>query len=333
MQVLVIGGTRFLGKYVVQSLVQAGHRVASVNLDDQAAQRLPAGVESIYCNRKDHARLRAALADREVDAVIDIVYAPTVPDDIAVVLDAVGARLQRYVFCSSSTVYKKTGVYPITEDDPRQGDQRSGGYTQNKVDCEDFLFDQHARHGTPITIIRPRHIYGPENYTYREAFHFDRLTRGRPILIPGDGWLLTQWVHVEDLADAFRLAVEREVAVGQAYTVTGREAITLDAYVDLLGRVTETTPRKVYFDLKLLERFPEPGMYFGESERLEDGHGCFDVHKAREQLGWVQRFSLEDGMRHTYAWYRATDGGDTFRMRVLDFTFEDELIRLAGGAQ
>lgn len=329
MDVLIIGGTRFLGKCIVHNLVSHHYSVTSVNLDEKASLHLPPGVESIFCNRKDHTKLKAVLAGKHFDAVLDIVSAPTLPEDIGVVLDAVGSQLQRYVFCSSSTVYKKPlTIFPTSEDHPL--DSGTTEYTKTKLKCEDFLREQYQRRGLPVTIIRPRHIYGPDNYTYREGFFFDRLLRDRPILIPGNGSTLIQFGYVEDVADAFRLALVSEKAAGQAYTITGRECLTLDTFVDLLGCVTGKTVKKVYFDPKLLTEFKEPGWYFGESERAsEDGHVCYDISKAREQLGYSPKFSLEEGLKKTFKWYLET-GGNTYRNRALDFTFEDELIRLAG---
>jgi nucleoside-diphosphate-sugar epimerase len=327
MNVLVLGGTRFLGLYVVRALVQRGHRVAALNVDPNATSVLPPEAESIACDRRDYERLKQALSGRHVDAVIDIVSLPTLPRDIAAVLEATGTELRRYIFSSSTTVYQKTGVYPITEDFPRAGKEEFGPYTAAKLECENFLFQQYEQRRLPITIIRPTKIYGPDGYTYREGFHFDRLTRNRPILIPNDGNMLAQFGYVEDLAEAFCLALEREQAVGQAYTITGSEMITLNSYIDLLAEIVGVEPRKVYFDTRLLKRFAKPGLYFGDAWRQE-GHDCYDISKAREQLGYLPKVNVREGFRRTFAWYQET-GGEAYEGRVLDFSFEDELIALA----
>ena len=327
MNVLVLGGTRFLGLFVVKALLHRGHRVVSMNIDANATSVLPPEAENINCNRRDYARLRELLAGRGIEAVIDIVSLPTLPKDISAVLDAVGTDLHRYVFSSSTTVYEKTGVYPITEDFPRAGKEAFGPYTAAKLECENFLFDQHQSNRLPISIIRPTKIYGPEGYTYREGFHFDRLTRHRPILIPNDGNMLAQYGYVEDLAEAFCLTLEREQAVGQAFTITGSEMITLNVYIDLLAEIIGVEPRKVYFDTRLLKRFPKPGLYFGDAWRQE-GHDCYDITKAREQLGFVPKVKVREGFRRTFDWYKET-GGEAYEGRVLDFAFEDELIALA----
>lgn len=246
--------------------------------------------------------------------------------DIAAVLDVVGPSLQGYLYCSSSTVYDKNGVYPITESHPRKRLDKASPYVQAKLQNEDFLFDRSQR-GTPITIIRPRHIYGPDNLTYREGFHFDRLLRTRPILVPGDGSLLFQMGYVADIGDSFRLALETDRSIGQAYTITGGEAYTLDAYVDLLASIAGVQATKIHFDPRLIKGFDQPGFVFGENETLDEGHGCFDISKARQQLGYAPR-SLKEGMAATFDWYIET-GGKTYANRTLDFTFEDKILELA----
>jgi len=329
MRVLVLGGTNFLGKHAVRSLASHGYEVTSVNIDPDASSHLPEGAESIFCNRKDHETLRKVLSGRVFDAVVDIVHAPTLPPDIAIVLDSVGLSIQRYVYCSSSTVYQKNGIYPMRDSHPRKRlDEAPSPYVQAKLQNEDFLFER-SRQGVPITIIRPRHIYGPDNLTYREGFHFDRLLRNRPILVPGDGSSLYQMGHVADIGDSFRLALETDQAIGQAYTITGDEAYTLDAYVDLLAEIAGAKANKVYFDPKLLDKFDQPGFVFGEAETLNEGHGLFDISKAKQQLGYAPR-SLRDGMTETFDWYIETEGKN-YPNRTLGFAFEDQVLALVTG--
>lgn len=328
LHVLVIGGTHFLGKSVIQTLLNHGHGVSSINLDPEAQRSLPAGVESIHCNRKDHEALKSTLAGRRFDAVADIVYAPTRPEDVAAVMDALGRDFQRYVFTSSATVYRKTGVYPITEDHPKDPKINYGPYTRDKLDCESFLFQEFRSRGTPVCVLRPSKIYGPENYSYREGFHFDRLANRRPIVIPGNGTQLIQFGYVDDVANAFRLAIERGEAVGEAFTVNGPQSQTLETYIDMLMSITGVQTRKVFFDPKLLDRFEEPGLFFGEPARWGEGHDCYDISKARDLIGFRPQVSIEDGMRRSFEWFQET-GGASYRTRALNWTFEDELIQMA----
>ena len=66
----------------------------------------------------------------------------------------------------------------------------------------------HQRSGLPVVTLRPPFVYGPENPFYREQYFWDRLRLGRPIIIPGDGRRLMQFVYVKDLVSACLSAME-----------------------------------------------------------------------------------------------------------------------------
>src|SRR6266403_47910 len=81
---------------------------------------------------------------------------------------------------------------------------------------EDVLLERHRRDGLPVTIVRPTHVMGPLNTRNNETFFMDRIHRGRPVLVPGDGGWLRQFGHVEDLAFAMAAILGNRQAYGQA---------------------------------------------------------------------------------------------------------------------
>ena len=88
------------------------------------------------------------------------------------------------------------------EGDALAPDDHADPYVRNKAMSERALFRLHQRIGLPVVTLRPPFIYGPDNPFYREAFFWDRLRAGRPIIIPGDGRRLMQFVYVKDLVQA-----------------------------------------------------------------------------------------------------------------------------------
>ena len=74
--------------------------------------------------------------------------------------------------------------------------------------------------------MRPPFVYGPENPFYREAFFWDRLRLDRPIIIPGDGNRLMQFVYVNDLVEACFNALEKHTAPGRAFNVADEKPLT-----------------------------------------------------------------------------------------------------------
>ena len=315
MQVLVIGGTEFISLHLVRALLRDGHRVAVLNRGRNPA-RVPAGVRTIVCDRLDHAALRKTLAGERCDALVDITYAPTTGADVEALLDALDGRLGHAMFVSTGRVHDHALPIPYHEDTPRN--LYWGDYAKNKIAGEDVLLRRWREHRLPVTIVRPTHVFGPLNTRNNETFFFDRLVRSRPILVPGAGGWLRQFGHVEDLADAMAAMLGVPAAFGQAYNVTGEEAVTQVGFVDLIGEVLK---RPVTF-----VHVPTPAggkpVAFGQN-LVYDCHAVYTTTKIRAELGIRPRYSLAAGLAQTYEWY-VREGLDR---RDVDFSAEDTHLR------
>src|SRR5260370_1349335 len=111
-------------------------------------------------------------------------------DFIAVVagealVDALDGRGGHAVFVATGRVHDHALPIPYHEDTPRS--LYWGEYAKNKIEGEDACLRRHRECGLPVTIVRPTHVYGPLNTRNNETFFFDRLVRGRPVLVPGAG--------------------------------------------------------------------------------------------------------------------------------------------------
>jgi nucleoside-diphosphate-sugar epimerase len=199
MRVLVAGGTEFISVHLVGAVLARGHEVAVLNRG-RRPERVPPGVRTLACDRTDHAALRRTLAGERVDALVDVTYAPTTGADVAALVDTLDGRAGHVVFVSTCRVYDHGQPIPFSESTPRS--LYWGEYAKNKIAGEDALLERHRQRGLGVTIVRPTHVYGPLNTRNNEAFFFDRLVRGRPVLVPGAGAWLRQFGHVEDLAEA-----------------------------------------------------------------------------------------------------------------------------------
>jgi len=313
MRVLVIGGTEFVGLHVVRALVRDGHEVVVLNRG-RRPERL-AGIRTIVCDRTDHAALRAKLAGERVDALVDITYAPTTGADVEAALEALAGRLGHALFVSTGRVHDHSLPIPYSEDTPRS--LYWGEYAKNKITGEDVLMRWHRTRGLPVTIVRPTHVYGPMNTRNNETFIFDRLVRGRPILVPGAGGWLRQFGHVEDLGDAIAAMLGVGAAFGQAYNVTGEEAITQVGLVELIADVVKRP-------LTLVHVGTPPGgkpAPFGQN-LVYDCHAVYTTTKVREELGIRPRYTLTAGLAQTFEWY-LREGLDR---REIDVAAEDALL-------
>ena len=235
MRVLVMGGSFFIGYHLVQELLRRDHEVTVCNIDSRT---YPGPVREIYCDRKDHEALRSALAGLEFDTVFDNTAFDR--DDVEPLIEILLGRVKQYVFTSSSTTYARSAVQPLSEDFPLQavdGQNVAGAYGAGKARCEAVLREAHESGGFPITIVRPTHCLGPDNYNLGwEPSFFARIERGRPILVPGDGTPLVPFVHVDDLARGFATLLGEDRAIGEAFNVVGSEAITLGGLIRSMGK-------------------------------------------------------------------------------------------------
>ncbi len=313
MHVLVVGGTEFISVHVVRALLRRGHAVTVLNRG-RRPERRPAGVRALVADRRDHAGLRRVLAGERFDAVVDVAYAPTTGEDVAALADALDDRAGHVVFVSTGRVYDHARPIPYDEDTPRS--LYWGEYAKNKIAGEDALLARHRERGLPVTIVRPTHVYGPLNTRDNETFFFDRLVRGRPVLVPGPGGWLRQFGHVEDLAEAIAALLGRREAFGQAYNVTGEEVVTQVGFVEVIADVLKRPLELVHCPVGP----GRPAPPFGQNLAY-DCHAVYTTTKVRA-LGIRPAWTLASGLAQTFEWY-LREGLDR---REVDFSAEDAIL-------
>jgi nucleoside-diphosphate-sugar epimerase len=324
MKVLVIGGTLFIGRRLVAELLKAGHSVAILHRRNR--HNFSKRVENLVADRNDASTVRRAIGERRFDVVFDNVYdweRGTTAAQVEATVHAMGDHLKRYVFMSSVAAYGD-GLNHY-EGDPLAPDNHPDSYVRNKAVTERALLRLHRKTGFPVVTFRPPFIYGPENPFYREAFFWDRLRAGRPIIIPGDGTRLMQFIHVKDLVNALVRSMDVEEAVGESFNVANPKSLTQIEVVRELARAAGKKPELVRVPR---ERIAAAGgnpmgdpMYFGQY--LDLPPITENVSKLQRVLG-VRLTALETGLRETYRWYVRQP------RRKPDFQFEDRLISSAG---
>src|SRR5438477_5080856 len=234
MKVLVIGGTLFIGRQLVTELLKAGHSVAI--LHRRSKHTLSKRVENLLADRNDPEAIRRVIGERRFEVVFDNVYdweRGTTAAQVEATALAMGNHLERYVFMSSIAAYGD-GLNHY-EGDPLAPDNHPEPYVRNKATTERALLRLQRKTGFPVVTLRPPFIYGPENPFYREAFFWDRLRDGRPIILPGDGHRLMQFVYIKDLVRACLRAMEEPAAAGEAFNVANEKPITQFEFVQAMA--------------------------------------------------------------------------------------------------
>ena len=336
MKVLVIGGTMFIGRLLVAELLKAGHEVTV--LHRRPKHDLGKRVQNLVADRNDAAAVRNALRFSSFQVVFDNVYdwergttAAQVEATAQAVLATSGDRLSRYVFMSSVAAYGDGLNHhdgdPLAPDDHMAPDDRRA-YTRHKATTERMLFRMHQNTGFPVVTLRPPFIYGPENPFYREAFFWDRLRDNRPIILPGDGHRLMQFVYIKDLVRACLSAMEEPDAVGEAFNVANEKPVTQSEFIQAMA---VAAGKKANIIRVPRERIAEAGgdpmgqpAYFGVY--LDVTPITEVVVKAKRILGF-QPTPFETGLKETYRWYVRNT-----KKSKIDYGFEDRLIEMASVA-
>ena len=284
MEILMMGGTRFVGRPLVGHFLRAGHQVC---LFTRGKQPLPEGVEHIRGDRSDAAGL-AGLQGRQFDVIVDSSGRTLL--DTQSVLAITGAPRHRLVYVSSAGVYADNPRLPLDESAPTDPASRHAG----KAETESWL----QAEGIPFTSFRPTYIYGPGNYNPVENWFFDRIVHGRPVPIPGDGTTITQLGHVEDLATAMARCLEVDAAANRIYNCTDTNGVTFRGLVASAARACGKDPEQVELrsfdpsglDPKARKAFP-----------LRLTHFLTSVERLKKELAWSPQFDLEAGLRDSYS--------------------------------
>jgi nucleoside-diphosphate-sugar epimerase len=303
MNALVIGGTLFIGRSLVNELLKAGHE-ATV-LHRKPGHDFGRRVGNIQADRNDPDAVRSALSGRQFDVVFDLAYdweRGTTSKQVEACARACGDKLHRYVFLSSVAAYGDGLNHH--EGDALAQDDHHDQYVRNKAMSERTLFRMHQRHGTPVTTIRPPYVYGPGNPYYREAFFWDRMRDGRPILLPGDGRRLMQFVYVKDLVWSLLKVVEEPAAVGHAFNIANQRPVTqaeaVMAFADAAGRRPNLirVPRERILHMGGHPMGPQ--LYFGVY--FDMAPITLVITKAQRVLSF-RPTTFVDGLKDTYRWY------------------------------
>ena len=307
MNVLVVGGTGLISTGITRRLVDRGHAVTAFNRGETEAA-IPDAVDRIEGDRNDSDRLERAIAESDVDCVIDMVCFD--PEQARAAVDAAADRVEQYVFCSTVDVYHRPlSTNPVAEDAPRE--PAVSDYGRDKAAAEDVFLAAHDRGDLAATVIRPWSTYGeggPVLHTFGTGtYYVDRIRKGKPIVVHGDGTSLWGPCHRDDVARAFANAVGERAAYGEAYHVTSEEVITWNQYHRTVASALDAPePDLVHVPTDVLaEMAPDRTGMLLDHFRFST---VFDNAKARRDLGFEYTIPFEEGVRRSVD--RLDENGD-----------------------
>ena len=244
MNILIIGGTRFVGHHTTLALSEDGHDVAVFTRGRQQVE-LPDGVEHIIGDREDDGDLERAAAARSWDVVWDNMSytAEHAQSAVRVFTD----RCRLFIHTSTLAVYSVCeGIdSPYSEDDFGRGRAREErreiypyDYGIKRREGELVLQDAYKKSGFPFVSVRLPAVLGPRDYSLRGWSYWRRILEDGWIILPDRGIEMQRGVFAGDVVAAIRTIVARagELA-GVAYNIAGGEIVSLREFVELSAAV------------------------------------------------------------------------------------------------
>jgi nucleoside-diphosphate-sugar epimerase len=319
---LVVGGTGLISTGIVQHLVARGAAVTVYNRDRRAGG-LPAGVQRIAGDRGDRAAFEAAFSGSRFDVVIDMICFS--PADAESTIRAFAGRCEQVQLCSTVCVYGG-GIPPHVLVDERFPLEPLTPYGRDKAACE-RLFEAADRAGLfRATIIRPSNTYGPGapliDQLECDGTTWDRVARGLPVLLAGDGLGLWQSTHRDDCALLFAHAAGNPRTYGQVYNATRDEVFTWRDYYRQAAAALGTRARLVLAPAAwLIAQRPERFAFLREVSQF---HGAYSSAKAKADVpAFRATIGFEAGARETFADLRRRgawrdSAGDDDYQRLVD---------------
>src|ERR1044072_3381265 len=318
MRMLFIGGTGFISTAVSRQAVAEGVELYLLNRGLRGAR--PEGTHALTADINQPEAVRAALRDLKFGVVVNwIAYTP---EDIERHLSFFKGRTGQYVFISSAAAYQKPPAhYVITEETPLVNP--FWDYARGKIACEERLMRAYAEEGFSATIVRPSHTYeanfpvavgGGGTYTLA-----DRMRKGLPIIVHGDGTSLWTLTHAEDFARGFLGLLGNSEALGQAFHITSDEVLTWEQIYRTIAEALGVEANLVHVPSDFIARVVPrlAGTLHGDKK----WSAVFDNNKVKRFVpGFRAAIPFREGIRRTLAWFEE----DEQRRRV-DESLREEM--------
>ena len=328
---LITGGTGLLGGHLVERMAQQGHKVRALVRPTSNIEHLrTTGVEIVYGNVEDYGSLVAAA--QGMDVVIHAAarvlpgwgewrdFETCIVEGTENILNAsIAAGIKKFVYVSSGTVVGKAaqGDKPADESAPYLDVKptREAFYDCAKAKAEQIVLDYHKQGKINATVVRPCMIYGPRCRLLTDRIY--RYVKIFPVL-PGNAMSKTALVHVHDVADCIILAATSDKSNGQIYNISPDGVVTFRDFINSMAKATGKSEFNIAVPLGLVFASAAVIEMWGRVTRSEDApfltrsdikfvrDGMYiDSTKARKELGWQPKISIEEGCRQYVEWRKA----------------------------
>jgi nucleoside-diphosphate-sugar epimerase len=301
MKALFIGGTGNISTSVSRLAVEQGIDLYLLNRSE--TKKRIEGARNLIGNINDFNQTKRLLDGHRFDCVVNWIGFTTA--DVERDLALFEGRVDQYIFISSASCYQKPPVHPvITESTPLANP--FWVYSQNKIACEDRLTTAYRERGFPITIVRPSLTYdthlpiaigGWGCYTLP-----DRIKRGAPVIVHGDGTSIWTVTHATDLAKGFVGIMGHPQAIGNAFHITSDELLTWNQIYSMIGAALDREINIIHIPTDVINAVAPD---VGASLLGDKAHSTiFDNTKIKTLVpDFRATIPFHKGIRDTLAWF------------------------------
>jgi nucleoside-diphosphate-sugar epimerase len=327
-RILFLGGNGTISASVSHQVLARGDELTHLTRGVGSTRPPIDGVRPLTGDASDPGSIRAAIRDEEFDVVVN--FRAFTREQVAADIQTFAGRTGHYVFISSASAYQKpVAALPIVESTPLRNPFWQ--YSRDKIAGEDLLVAAYRDAGFPMTIVRPSHTYDGGSIPLEGGWTtLDRMRRGVPVVIHGDGTSLWTLTHSRDFARAFVGLLGNPHALGSAIHITGDEVLTWDAIARSLGDALGVVPQLVHVASETIARvMPDlgPGLLGDKAHSV-----VFDNTRVKTLVpGWTATIPFADGAREIVEWHLADPRRQSIRTELNEGF--DKLVAIANGGR
>lgn len=305
MKVLFIGGSGNISTSVSRMAIERGIELTLLNRGKTKVD-IP-GAKWLTADFHDLAQTQEVLQNQKFDVVVD--WIAFTPQDIERDLSLFHGKCGQFVFISSASAYQKPpSSVIIRESTPLHNPFWQ--YSRDKIACEELLIKAYREQGFPVTIVRPSHTYdrfipmGIGNW-YKFTL-VERIRKGLPIIVHGDGTSLWVVTHAQDFAIGFLGLLGHPTAIGQPFHITSDERLTWNDIYRAVGVAVGVEPNIVHISSDFIVKVAPH--YLGTLIGDKSWSVIFDNSKIKSYVPEYQAvIPFHQGIRRTIAQFEAIE--------------------------
>ncbi len=300
MRVLFIGGTGIISSACSRLAVEEGIELYLLNRGKTTSRSVPEDAYVLPADIRDIESVRSALHGHSFDVVVN--WIAFVPEQIQQDLNLFTGQVGQYIFISSASAYQTPPVFlPVTESTVL--DNPYWQYSRNKIACEEMLVQAYRQNKFPMTIVRPSHTYDKTLLPFDGGYTVvDRMRKGKPVVVHGDGTSLWTLTHHEDFAKGFVGLLGNAQAIGEDFHITSDEWLSWNQIHEIVARAAGTEAKMVHVPSEVIATYDAN---WGASLLGDKAHSMiFDNTKIKRLApDFKARIPFSRGAEEIMAWY------------------------------